>query len=72
MVTQFHKFQQVKDKDDNLVIKIPNLWIDLPYTYLMTWFVLHSLELMTSFQRLVDHATLMCNALIIASRMEST
>lgn len=48
MITQFLKVEKVKEKDNNLIYKIPNPQIDQSYAYLMAWFVLYYPELMTS------------------------
>ena len=47
-----------EDKDGNVIVdwdgeskrKTPNPWIELPYTYLMAWYVMHCPTLMSAVQ----------------------
>lgn len=57
VISQFRDIQKAKNKDENITFKTPNLQIELPYTHLMAWYVLHCPELMTPPLRLNDRSS---------------
>lgn len=57
LTEKFCKVKEVLNKEGSSKTKIPNPHIELPYTYIMAWFILHCPILMSQIHSQMDYSS---------------